>query len=81
MEKEYLQGVFNYLNEKYNEHYLAKNSQKGIIESQVRSYAKNINTELYTHLNEGSATGLFEPGFFQNDLSRSLKVLKEMLTD
>lgn len=79
MNREYLQGVFNYLNEQYKEYYFAKNSQKGIIENRVRMYANNFNNELYLMLNKGGASGLFRHGFFESDLSSALKTIERML--
>ena len=76
MDRVYLQGVFNYLND-----YFAETSKKGIIESQVRSYAKNLDQKLYLILNENNSSDLFEHGFFESDLSRSLKKLKDILEE
>ena len=73
MDKEYLKGVYNYLNEQGDNYYLAvKKSQKADIEDRIRLYSKSLNGDLYIKLNEGRASGLFEPGFFKSDLSRSL---------
>ena len=79
MNREELQGIFNYLNEKYNEYYFANNNQKKIIENQVRTYAQNLDKELYLTLTEGSASGLFRHGFVETDLTQSLKILKSMI--
>lgn len=80
MDKDYLQGVYDYLNEQGDNYYLAvKKSQKAAIEDRIRSYSKNLNDELYIKLNEDRASGLFQPGFFESDLSRSLTMLKGLL--
>ena len=80
MDKEYLIGVYNYLNEQGDNYYLAvKKSQKADIEDRIRLYSKSLNGDLYIKLNEGRASGLFEPGFFKSDLSRSLTILKDLL--
>lgn len=82
MNKEYLKGVYDYLNEQYKEYYFAtKKSQKGIVEDRVRSYSHNLKDELYFFLNENRASGLFEHGFFESDLSRSLRKLKDILEE
>jgi len=80
MDKEYLQNVYDYLREENREYYLAtKESQKTMIEKRVRLYSHNIKADLYCILNENAGSGLFEHGFFQTDLSRSLKILKDLL--
>lgn len=79
MDKELLQSVYDYLNNQHREYYLASNKQKETIESQVRSYSNNIDRELYSILNEGYDSGLFEHGFFESDLSRSIHTLSKLL--
>lgn len=80
MDKKYLQDVYDYLNEQYKEYYFAtKKAQKSMVENRVRLYSHNLKDELYLALNEGSASGLFEHGFFESDLSRSLRILKDTL--
>lgn len=81
MDREYLQGVYDYLNNQHTEYYLAtKKAQKSTVEDRVRSYSHNLKDELYLTLNENRASGLFEHGFFESDLSRSLRILKDTLT-
>ena len=36
-------------------------------------------SEIYLHLSEGNATGLFERGFFESDIQRAFKLLKEII--
>ena len=49
------------------------------IRDRVRTYAQNLDKELYLTLNEGSASGLFRHGFVETDLTQSLKILKSMI--
>lgn len=80
MEKEYLKGVYNYLEDQYADYNTSNSSkQKSMIETRVRSYSRGFDDELYLILNEGSASGLFEHGFFNSDLSRSLRILKDLI--
>ena len=48
------------------------------IENEVRSAANLWDDTIYIWLNDGRASGLFESGFFQSDLMRSIQVLKEV---
>lgn len=79
MDENYLKSVYRFLEEKYKEYLLAKKSAKSTIEDSVRTFSHGINDELYLELNEGRATGLFEHGFFESDLSRSLRILDELI--
>lgn len=79
MDKEYLQDVYDYLDAQHKKYYSATLKQKNIVENRVRLYSHNLKNELYSFLNEDYASGLFEYGFFESDLSRSLKKLKDEL--
>ncbi|WP_293666409.1 hypothetical protein [uncultured Parabacteroides sp.] len=82
MDKKYVQDVYDYLNEQYKEYYFAtKKAQKNMVEDRVRLFSHGLKDELYLTLNEGHASGLFEHGFFESDLLRSLKVLKDTLEE
>lgn len=80
MDKDYLKSVHRYLEEKHSSYCLTnKKSAKSTIEDSVRTFSHGINDELYLELNEGRATGLFEHVFFESDLSRSLRILEELI--
>ena len=42
-------------------------------------YANTLSGDLYCKLNQGSASGLFRPAFFQGDLDSSLRILEQEL--
>lgn len=44
----------------------------------MRSVANLWDDQIYIWLNDGRASGLFEAGFFQSDLIRSIQMLKEV---
>lgn len=80
MDKEYLKTVYDFLNDSYTDYLM--NHQKrnrSIIETRVRMFAKGLKQELYTELNEYYGNSLFEPGFFESDLIRSITILKAKL--
>ena len=80
MDKDYLKSVHRFLEEKYSlYHSTNRESDKSAIENSVRTFSHGINDELYSKLNEGCVTGLFEHGFFDSDLSRSLRILDELI--
>lgn len=80
MDKDYLKSVYRFLDEKYSSYCsINKKSAKSTIEDSVRTFSHGINDELYLELNEGRANGLFEHGFFESDLSRSLRILEELI--
>lgn len=80
MNKEYLRNVYKYLQEQHAEYVTTtKKSSKSKIEDRVRLFSKGFDDDLYLELNEGCATGLFEPGFFESDLSKSLQKLNCLL--
>jgi hypothetical protein len=67
--------------ESYYQDYMRsyKKSDKNRIENYVRNYLKTLPGELYLELNEGAASGLCKPGFFESDLSKCIKKLKAMV--
>ena len=67
-----------YLDDKYTEWYThPKKKDRDRIENEVRSVANLWDDQIYIWLNYGRASGLFEPGFFQSDIMRSIQMLKE----
>ena len=79
MDKEKLQSVYNTLSRYRSEYYGSSGRSQSRIEESVRMYAKTLPGDLYVKLNQGSASGLFRPAFFQGDLDRSLTILEEEL--
>ena len=68
-----------YLDEKYTEWYThPKKKDRDRIEKEVRYMANIWDDTIYIWLNEGRASGLFEPGFFESDLIRSIQMLREV---
>lgn len=76
--KEYLQKVYDYLDEKWTK-YCTCPRERNQIEEIVQLYSQNLNDELYLTLNEGRATGLFEHGFFERDMQNSFSKITELL--
>ena len=71
-----------YLEEKYTEWYThPKKNDRDRIENEVRSMAQFWDDTIYIWLNDGRASGLFESGFFQPDLMRSMRMLKEVISN
>lgn len=77
MEKEKMQEVYNTLSQYSREYYGSSGRVRSRIEESVRLYANTLPGDLYVMLNQGSASGLFRPAFFQGDLARSLRILEE----
>lgn len=76
-------NIYDYLENKYTEYLLAhRKIDKEKIERDVRDFARyNIPDETYIKLSDGHASGLFEPGFFESDLGRSVQTLREKLNE
>lgn len=79
MEKEKLQSVYNTLSRYRSEYYGSSGKAQSRIEESVRAYANTLPGDLYVMLNQGSASGLFRPAFFQGDLDRALRILEKEL--
>ena len=79
MEIKELQIVYNTLLQYWREYYGTSNDTQSRIEDSVRAYANILPGDIYLLLNQGSASGLFRHGFFQNDLERSLSILQKEL--
>ena len=77
MDKDKLQSVYNTLSRYRSEYYGASGRAQSRIEESVRMYAETLPGDLYVRLNQGSASGLYRPSFFQSDLERSLSILEE----
>lgn len=81
IDKEKAAQYFEYLNMKYTEWYThPKKKERAKIENDIRSTANLWDDTIYIWLNRGNASGLFEPGFFESDLLRSIQMLKDYLT-
>lgn len=80
MKKEKLQEVYNTLSQYSREYYGSSGRTRSRIEESVRMYANTLPGDLYLMLNQGSASSLFRPAFFQGDLDRSLRILEEELS-
>jgi hypothetical protein len=78
MDKEELQSVYNTLSRYRSEYYNSSGKAQSKIEESVRLYGDRLPGDLYCKLNQGSASGLFRPAFFQGDLDRSLRILEEL---
>lgn len=77
-----LEYIYHYLDDKYSQYLTMPNKLQKIryeIEHQVRVFIDDIDDELYLELNQGRASGLFEHGFFDSDMERSLLILKQKL--
>lgn len=63
----------------YQEYSLATNKRlKDMVENRVRLYSHNLKSKLYSILNDGYNSGLFEHGSFDSDLSCSFTYLKQI---
>ena len=78
MEKYEIKTLYDYL-EGISSEYNTPGAKKSLIEKRVRNYP--ISDDLRVTLNEGVSSGLFEHGFFETDLNRSIKILKEIMND
>ena len=79
MDREKLQSVYTTLSRYRSEYYGVSGRTQSKIEESVRLYAETLSGDLYARLNQGSASGLYRPAFFQEDLDRSLSILEEEL--
>lgn len=79
MDKEELQSVYNTLSRYRSEYYGSSGKAQSRIEESVRLFGDSLPGDLYYRLNQGKASGLFRPAFFQRDLDSSLRILEEEL--
>ena len=56
-------------------------AQKSRIAEETRCVASHWDYSIYCYLNENRATCLFENGFFESDINRSLSLLQEIIND
>lgn len=68
--------IYNYLSKLYSEYLFASTKGKREVEKRVRYYAQNMDDSIYIEINDGNASGLFEPGFFESDMQKALRLLK-----
>lgn len=69
----YLADIDNEYNSKRNE------SQKNRIEDRARIFLNSIDNGIYLKLNNGKASGLCSPSFFQSDLDHCIVNLDRMI--
>lgn len=76
-----IQEIYNHLSDLDKKHSLAYNKQeRERIEYYTRTYANSyIDDDVYTHMSEGKASGLFACGHYDFDMEQSLRILKDML--
>jgi hypothetical protein len=77
-----LEYIFQYLDKMYDRYLTTTKkckTERNEIESLVRKFANNIDDGIYLELSQGLASGLFEHGFFESDMKRSLQILKQKL--
>ena len=64
----------------YSDLHCAKNkTEKERIKKSVRSYMKNIDSDLYIEFNEGAASGLLQGNFFDSDMENIIKKKKNKI--
>lgn len=81
IDKEKAIQYLEYLDRMYTEWYThPKKKDRSRIENEIRTTANCWDDTIYIWLNNGNASGLFEPGFFESDLRRSIQMLKEYIT-
>lgn len=54
-------------------------AEKDKIENDVYKFSQNIDDSIYLEISEGNASGLFDPRFFQDDMQKTISVLKSKL--
>ena len=80
IDKEKAAQYLEYLDRMYTEWYThPKKKDRSQIEDNIRYTANSWDDTIYIWLNRGNASGLFEPGFFESDLLRSIQMLKEVV--
>lgn len=81
IDKEKAIQYLEYLDRMYTGWYThPKKKDRSRIENEIRTTANCWDDTIYIWLNNGNASGLFEPGFFESDLRRSIQMLKEYIT-
>lgn len=79
MDKVKAKEYYDYLDRKYTEWYTSSPKQRSKVQSEIYGTAMHWDDEIYLHLSEGNATGLFEHGFFESDIQRAFRLLKEII--
>lgn len=80
MNKDYIRELLNCFQEEQRNYLLAPTRKaKDAVERNVREYLHLIDSELYVELNEERGSGLCEPGWFEQDLSRIVRILRDKL--
>ena len=77
-----LEYIYHYLDDKHSQYLtmpIKLQKERYEIEHLVREFIENIDDELYLELNQGRASGLFEHGFFDSDMERALRILKQKI--
>lgn len=80
MDKQKAKEYLDYLDEHYSEWYIHPKLRSKIA-SEIRKESKLWDDEIYLHLSDGNANGLFEPGFFETDLQKAFRLLREIVED
>ena len=78
MDKDKAKEYYSYLDSRYTEWY-CNPKQRSSIEEEICRAAMQWDVDIYTHLNDGRATGLFKHGFFQSDIQKAFSLLKELI--
>jgi len=73
-----LEQVF--LDRKYTE-WCTRPKQQSKIASEIYAEAMRWDDEIYLHLNDNRATGLFEHGFFDSDIEKAFRLLREIIEE
>lgn len=82
IDKEKAIQYLEYLDRMYSEWYThPKKKDRTQIENEIRNTANFWDDTIYIWLNNGNASGLFEPGFFESDIKRALSLLKEKVNE
>ena len=80
-DKEKAVVYLEYLERKYTEWLThPKKKDRSAIGNEIRTVADLWDDTIYIALNQGRASGLFEHGFFQSDINRSLTMLREIIS-
>ena len=80
MDKEKAKEYLDFLHEKYTEWY-TQPKKRNEIADEIRLVADHWDDEIYIHLNQGRASGLFKHGFFESDIHRAFELLNEIVNE
>lgn len=70
---------YDYLDRKYTEWYTSNPKLRSKIQSEIYETAMQWDDEIYLHINDNRATGLFEHGFFESDIQKAFRILKDII--